>query len=417
VQAAITPDAESESAVVKLVNLIISKAVKDRASDIHVEPEETRLRIRYRIHGAMREEAAPPKTMQNELISRIKIAANLDVSEKRLPQDGRFMVSVEGAPIDLRISTLPTIHGEKIVIRILDRRNLLLTLGQLGFSDAMEKTWDDLIRQPEGLILISGPTSSGKTSTLYATLQAISSIEKNIITIEDPVEYSLPLIIQVQINERAGLTFPSTLRSMLRQNPDIIMIGEIRDRETAQMAVRSALTGHLVFSTIHTNDAPSSIARLTDMGLEHYLVGTALKGVLAQRLVRVNCPECRTTYRPSESVLKRAGLLDLAEVFEFYRSTGCPHCRQTGFKGQTGIFELIQITPVISEMIMRRASVREIKDEARKSGYLPLFEMGLEKLRKGMISLEELLKETYNVEEHYDPSRAATVTLTYADPI
>jgi type IV pilus assembly protein PilB len=407
----------SESAVVKLVNLIITKAVKDRASDIHVEPEETRLRIRYRVSGAMREEAAPPKSMQNELISRIKIAADLDVSEKRLPQDGRFMMNVDGANIDLRVSTLPTINGEKIVIRILDRRNLLLTLKQLGFSEKIEQAWNNTIRKPEGLILISGPTSSGKTSTLYTTLQTINSIEKNIITVEDPVEYSLPLIIQIQINEKAGLTFPSTLRAMLRQNPDTIMIGEIRDRETAQMAVRSALTGHLVFSTIHTNDAPSAIARLTDMGLENYLVASALKGVLAQRLVRVNCPECRESYRPADSILQRAGLLELADVFDFQRGTGCPQCKKTGFKGQTGIFEFIEITPYLSELIMRNASINQLKEEARKNGYVPLFEMGLEKLRIGIVSLEELLKETCNIEEYYDPTITPTVIATNASPV
>jgi len=402
----------SESAVVKLVNLMITKAVKDRASDIHVEPEETRLRIRYRVNGAMREEAAPPKSMQNELISRIKIAANLDVSEKRLPQDGRFMMNVDGANIDLRVSTLPTINGEKIVIRILDRRNLLLTLKQLGFSEKMEQAWNNTIRKPEGLILISGPTSSGKTSTLYTTLQTINSIEKNIITVEDPVEYSLPLIIQIQINEKAGLTFPSTLRAMLRQNPDIIMIGEIRDRETAQMAVRSALTGHLVFSTIHTNDAPSAIARLTDMGLENYLVASALKGVLAQRLVRVNCPECRESYRPADSILERAGLLELADVYDFQRGTGCPQCKKIGYKGQTGIFEFVEITPYLSELIMRNASINQIKEEARKNGYIPLFEIGLERLRMGVVSLEELLKETYNIDEYYDLTAKTTATIT-----
>jgi type IV pilus assembly protein PilB len=405
-------ETEAESPVVKLVNLIITKAVKDKASDIHVEPEETRLRIRYRVDGVMREEAAPPKSMQSELISRIKIAANLDVSEKRLPQDGRFMMTIDGNNIDLRVSTLPTIHGEKIVIRILDRRNLLLTCKQLGFSEKIEKAWENIIRKPEGLILISGPTSSGKTSTLYATLQSINSVEKNIITVEDPVEYSLPLIIQIQINERAGLTFPSTLRAIMRQNPDVIMIGEIRDRETAQMAIRSALTGHLVFSTIHTNDAPSAVSRLADMGIENYLIASALKGVLAQRLVRVNCPECREKYRPSDAVLQRAGLLELADVFEFWRGAGCPQCKQTGFKGQTGIFEFIEITPHLAELIMKNASTYQLKEEARKIGYVPLFEMGLEKLRQGVVNLEELLKETSNIEDSpypYEPTRVTVV--------
>ncbi len=412
VESSSVDETESESSVVKLVNLTIAKAIRDRASDIHIEPEESRLRIRYRISGVMKEEATPPKSMQNELISRIKIASNLDVSEKRLPQDGRFLMNVDGANVDLRVSTLPTIHGEKIVIRILDRRNLMQSFKQLGLTESLERAWSATVHKPEGLILISGPTSSGKTSTLYATLQSINSIEKNIITVEDPVEYSLPLIIQVQINERAGLTFPSTLRAILRQNPDIIMIGEIRDRETAQMGVRSALTGHLVFSTIHTNDAPSAVTRLVDMGLETYLIGAALKGVLAQRLVRVNCPECREQYRPSESVLRQAGLLELADVFEFQRGVGCPMCKGTGLKGQTGIFEFIEITPHLSDMIMRNVSLTELRAEARKSGYIPLFEMGLEKLRLGSVCLEELLKETFNIDDYSYPDSETIVTVT-----
>jgi len=327
----IIEDSEIETPIVRMVNLILSKAVKDKASDIHIEPDDTSLRIRYRISGVMREEVSPPKKMQKELISRVKIAANLDVSEKRLPQDGRFMTKVDGATVDLRVSTLPTIHGEKIVIRILDQRNLVRSFRNLGFRERVQKSWESIIRKPEGLVLLSGPTSSGKTSTLYATLQDINSIEKNIITVEDPVEYSLPLINQIQINEKAGLTFPSTLRAMLRQNPDIIMIGEIRDAETAQMAVRSSLTGHLVFSTIHTNDAPSAVTRLIDMGIESYLVVSALRGVLAQRLVRINCPDCSESYRPSDTILARAGLKDMADVIDFQHGVGCTHCKMTGF--------------------------------------------------------------------------------------
>lgn len=387
-------ESELDSPIIKLVNIIISKAVKEKASDIHIEPEESRLRIRYRVDGVMREEAAPSKNMQNELISRIKVAANLDVSEKRLPQDGRFLMNVDGQNVDLRVSTLPTIFGEKIVIRILDRRNLMMKFNQLGFNQKLEERWHDIINQPEGLILISGPTSSGKTSTLYTTLQEINSIEKNIITVEDPVEYSLPIIIQIQINEKAGLTFPSTLRSMLRQNPDIIMIGEIRDTETAQMAIRSSLTGHLVFTTIHTNDAPSAATRLVDMGIENYLVSTAVKAVLAQRLVRVNCPECIQPYKPSDTILQRAGLADMANQIKFQKGTGCPKCRNTGYKGLTGIFELFEINPTMAEMLIQNCSLNQIKEEARKFGYIPLFEMGLEKLLKGEINLEELLNET-----------------------
>jgi type IV pilus assembly protein PilB len=404
VRADVRIETEAETPIIKLVNLIISKAVKDRASDIHFEPDEATLRVRYRVNGSMREEASPPKSMQNELISRVKIAANLDVSEKRLPQDGRIIMSIDGSPVDLRVSTLPTVHGEKIVIRILDRRNLLLSFRELGLNERLIEYWSDIIRKPEGLILISGPTSSGKTSTLYSTLQAINSIERNIVTVEDPVEYSLPLINQVQINEKAGLTFPVSLRSILRQNPDIIMIGEIRDTETAQMAIRSSLTGHLVFSTLHTNDAPSAVTRLIDMGIENYLVVAALKGVMAQRLVRVNCPACVEKYQPSDEVLKRANLLGHAEQLTFRRGGGCTQCKGTGFKGQTGVFEYLRISSSIADMIMQGSPLRQIRDEGRRWGYVPLFEAGLEKVAAGAVSLEELLKETSNIEDYaYQP--------------
>ncbi len=392
--------AEAETPIVKLVNLIITKAVKDRASDIHIEPDENTIRVRYRVSGIMREEASPPKSMQKELISRIKIAADLDVSEKRLPQDGRIIMNVDNSPVDLRISTLPTIHGEKIVIRILDRRNLLLSFRELGFQDDLTEAWSNLIHKPEGLVLISGPTSSGKTSTLYSTLQDINSIEKNIITVEDPVEYSLPLINQIQINEKAGLTFPTSLRAILRQNPDIIMIGEIRDTETAVMAIRSSLTGHLVFSTLHTNDAPSAVTRLIDMGIENYLVVSALKGVLAQRLVRVNCPSCIEAYQPSDTIMRRSGLSSIADSIEFRRGGGCTHCKGTGFKGMVGVFEYLRITPAITDLILRGGSLNEIRAEGRRSGYVPLFEAGLEEVKRGIVCLEELLRETSNIEDY-----------------
>lgn len=402
---------ETESPIIKLVDLIITKAVKDRASDIHIEPDENTLRVRYRVSGAMREEASPPKTMQRELISRIKIAADLDVSEKRLPQDGRFISWVDRSPVDLRVSTLPTIHGEKVVIRILDQRNLMHSFKELGFGESILEAWSNIIQKPEGLILLSGPTSSGKTSTLYATLQSINSIEKNIITVEDPVEYSLPLINQIQINEKAGLTFPTSLRAILRQNPDIVMIGEIRDSETAKMAIRSSLTGHLVFSTLHTNDAPSAITRLIDMGIENYMVVSALRGVMAQRLVRVNCPNCLKSYEPSEQILKRAGLLNTNHGIKFSRGAGCTQCKGTGFKGQTGVFEYLEVTSEISEMILTGASLAAIRDAGRRTGYVPLFEAGLEKVAASMVCLEELLKETSNIEDYsYRPQEAGAVT-------
>jgi len=385
---------ELESPVVKLVNIIITQAVKDKASDIHIEPDENQLRIRYRINGVMKEEASPPKALQAEMISRIKIAANMDVSEKRLPQDGRLNLMVDGQIIDLRVSTLPTIHGEKVVIRLLDRRILSIGLEQLGFSMELLAKWKNLIRKKEGLILITGPTSSGKTTTLYSALREINSMEKNIITVEDPVEYSLPLINQVQTNEKAGLTFASSLRFILRQNPDIIMIGEIRDAETASMGIRSALTGHLVFSTLHTNDAPSSIARLIDMGIENYLVASALKGVLAQRLLRTNCPDCLEEYRPQEVQIRIAGLESLADGIKFSRGVGCNRCRMTGFSGQTGIYELIDIDEAISEMIISGNSDLQIKNYVLSRGYRPLFQIGLEKVKEGVICLEELLRVT-----------------------
>jgi len=409
---------KAEAPVVKLVNLIISKAVKDNAADIHIEPEENRIRIRYRVDGIMREEAAPPKSMQAELVSRIKVAAELDVSEQRIPQDGRLAVNVDGAPIDLRVSTLPTIHGEKIVIRVLDRRSLQLTFANLGFNESVEAVWQNTIHKPEGLVLITGPTSSGKTSTLYTTLKDINSVEKNIITVEDPVEYSLPLIVQIQINEKAGLTFPSTLRAMLRQNPDIIMVGEIRDRETAQMAIRSALTGHLVFSTMHTNDAPSAVARLVDMGIERYLVASAVKAVLAQRLIRLNCPRCLESYEPSAIVRARAGLSEAAaSVIKFRRGAGCKHCRGTGFKGLTGVFELVAVNGSISEMIIEGKSLTTISDEARKGGYRPLLEMGMDKVAEGLICLEELIKQTYSIEDVVAPKPEPIRSVASADAV
>jgi type IV pilus assembly protein PilB len=378
-----------EAPVVQLVQLIITKAVREGASDIHVEPSADTLRVRYRIHGRMREEAEPPKSLQAEITSRIKIAANLDVSEKRLPQDGRFSHEVDGAIIDLRISTLPTIHGEKVVIRILDPRKIRIGLSQLGLTETFLERWQDLIHSTEGLVLISGPTSSGKTTTLYASLQEINSMEKNIITVEDPVEYSLPLINQVQTNDRAGLTFASCLRSILRQNPDIIMIGEIRDDETATMAVRAALTGHLVFSTLHANDSAGSVTRLADIGVASFLVASSLKGALAQRLVRLNCPNCLEEYNPPQAIVTLAGF-PLETVFQ--RSTGCATCEMTGYSGMSALYEYLPVDDNIREMIARGDSDTLIKSYARNLGMETLFEAGAKKLIVGEITLEELVQ-------------------------
>jgi type IV pilus assembly protein PilB len=395
-------ETENNAPVVKLVNLIIDQAVKDRASDIHIEPDEKQLRVRYRINGVMKEEASPPKHLQPEIISRIKVAANMDVSEKRLPQDGRLVIRADNTEVDLRISTLPTIHGEKVVIRILDQRILNIGLNQLGFSASQGNKVTELIRKKEGLLLITGPTSSGKTTTLYSILQEINSIEKNIITIEDPVEYSLPLINQVQTNEKAGLTFASTLRSILRQNPDIIMLGEIRDSETAMMAIRSALTGHLVLSTLHTNDAPGAITRLVDMGIEKYLVSSSLKGVIAQRLLRTNCPDCTNEYKPSSAHLKIANLSDDNNI-KFFKGAGCNKCRMTGYIGQTGIFELISIDDTIIDLIISEAGDTAIRNYALSKDYRPLYEAGIEKVKNGSVSLEEFLRVITISEAGIDP--------------
>lgn len=383
-----------DSTVVRLVDMIITRAIQVGASDIHFEPDENQLRIRYRVNGVMREEAAPPKKLQAEVISRIKIASELDVSEKRLPQDGRMSVSTDGREVDLRVSTLPTIHGEKIVIRILDKRNLRTGLPELGMNAALLESWREHIRKPEGLILISGPTSSGKTSTLYASLQEINSIEKNIITVEDPVEFSLPLINQIQINEKAGLTFASALRSMLRQNPDIIMVGEIRDSETAAIAIRASLTGHLVLSTIHTNDSVATVTRLIDMGIEPYMVASAIEALLAQRLVRTLCPECKEEAELPKNVLERVFPAGPPPGTTFCTNIGCIKCRGTGFAGLTGLYEIVNVTDRIREMILEHKSEANIRAEAAANGYRPLFETGLELAARGVTTIDEVLKVT-----------------------
>jgi type IV pilus assembly protein PilB len=386
--------------VVQLVDLLIRRAIKDRASDIHIEPDSDVLRVRYRVNGVMREEASPPRKLQAEIVSRIKVAANLDVSEKRLPQDGRMTFGADDGPVDLRISTLPTIHGEKVVIRILDRKNLRTGLEQLGMRSRLLENWRMQIKKAEGLLLLTGPTSSGKTSTLYASLCEINSVEKNIITVEDPVEYSLSMINQIQINERSGLSFAAALRSILRQNPDVIMIGEIRDTETAAIAIRAALTGHLVFSTLHTNDAIATISRLIDMGIEPYLVSSALEASLAQRLVRTICPECKEPTDIPASMLGRVFPEGHQPNATFYRGKGCRHCRNTGFAGQTGLFEMVEMTEVIRDMILRRESEAAVRGEAGRALYQPLFDTGLELVVQGITTLDEVLRVTTPIESY-----------------
>ena len=380
-----------EVPVVKLVNLIIMQAVKDKASDIHIEPAENMVRVRYRIDGILHEVLTPPKNLQSVIASRIKILAKMDISETRKPQDGRIGLKMENRELDLRVSTFPTIHGENIVLRILDKSSIILGLPDLGFSEKDLKDFDKIITSPHGIFLVTGPTGSGKTTTLYSALSTINSLEKNIITVEDPVEYELPLIRQTQVNVKAGLTFASGLRSILRQDPDIVMVGEIRDKETADIAIQASLTGHLVFSTLHTNDAASAITRLIDMGVEPFLISSSVIGIMAQRLVRVICKKCKEKYSPETDILKE---LDVKENFAMYRGKGCTACKGTGFAGRTAIFELMRISENIKKLIITKASSSEIKMAALNEGMRVLRDDGLDKVRSGITTIEEIRRVT-----------------------
>jgi type IV pilus assembly protein PilB len=383
--------AEDAAPVIKLVNLFIMQAVKDRASDIHIEPEEDKVRIRYRIDGVLHEVKDLPKHLQSALASRVKVMAKMDIAETRSPQDGRIQLKMENKNLDLRVSSFPTVHGENIVLRILDKSSVLLGLTELGFSSKDLNEFDKVIRRPHGIILVTGPTGSGKTTTLYAALSTINTIEKNIITIEDPVEYEIPLIRQTQVNPKAGLTFASGLRSILRQDPDIVMVGEIRDRETAEITIQASLTGHLVFSTLHTNDAASSLTRLLDMGIEPFLISSSVVAILAQRLVRVICPKCKEKYLPSDELLRSLGL---PENTELYRGTGCMKCKDTGFAGRVGLFELLLVNNEVKNMITAKQSANEIKTVAIKSGMRTLIDDGMQKVRNGITTVEEVLRVT-----------------------
>ncbi|MCX5679065.1 MAG: ATPase, T2SS/T4P/T4SS family [Candidatus Omnitrophica bacterium] len=370
-----------EPIVIKLVNLIIMKAIKEGASDIHIEPEESELKIRIRVDGILREIDSPPKHLQSAIISRIKIMANLDIAERRLPQDGRFTIKI------------PTIYGENVVLRLLDSTSALLGLDQLGFSKMMLPAYDKLITRPHGIILVTGPTGSGKTTTLYASLSKINTVEKNIVTVEDPVEYKLPGIRQIQVETKIQFTFANGLRSILRQDPDIIMVGEIRDFETAEIAIQAALTGHLVFSTLHTNDAPGAVTRLIDMGLEPFLASSSLIGVLAQRLVRKICPECKEKYMPTKEALSDIGLSG-TERLEFYRGKGCDKCMSTGYRGRISIYELMIPDDKIRNAIVSKASSDEIRKLAIAAGMVTLMEDGIDKIKQGITTIEEVLRVT-----------------------
>jgi type IV pilus assembly protein PilB len=383
-----------DAPIVKYVNLLITQAIQDRASDIHLEPTETDLRVRFRIDGVLHEVMRSPKAIQSGVISRLKIMADINIAERRIPQDGRLSVNAHGKKVDLRVATLPTVWGEKVVMRILDNSTARLDLADLGFSETNFERYSRSFTKPYGMILVTGPTGSGKSTTLYATINIVSRPEVNVITVEDPVEYRLPGINQVQTNNKAGLTFASALRSILRSDPDIVLIGEIRDHETGQIAVEAALTGHLVLSTLHTNDAPSAITRLTEMGIEPFLVGSALDAVLAQRLARRLCSKCKEAYTPTAESLVQARFPweDGRPLPELFRAVGCSVCAKTGYKGRLALHEVMLVSEEIERLAVERASATAIEQVARAEGMVTLREDGLAKVLAGVTSLDEILR-------------------------
>ncbi|WP_333870591.1 GspE/PulE family protein [Desulforamulus putei] len=388
-----------DSPVVRLVNTIIKQAINDRASDIHIEPLKERVRVRFRIDGLLHESTVLPRSTLSSLVTRIKILANLDIAEKRLPQDGRFQIKYGNREVDLRVSTLPTVFGEKVVMRLLAKNTGILKIEQLGFNQRDLQSLLEVIRHSYGMVLITGPTGSGKTTTLYAVINELNNKERNIITIEDPVEYVMPGVNQTQVNNKAGLTFATGLRSILRQDPDVIMIGEIRDTETAAIAVKAATTGHLVLSTLHTNDASGAITRLIDMGVEPFLVASSLVGVVCQRLVRVLCPECKETYQVEASSPER-DFLGIApdQPVTLYRPRGCANCNNIGYKGRTTIQEVLPISNVIRQMAKQRATEQEIKAQAQREGMITMREDGIKKALEGITSLKEVMRVAFDGE-------------------
>jgi general secretion pathway protein E len=389
-------DETSDAPIIRLVNLMLSQAVKARASDIHIEPYQNTFKIRYRVDGILYDKLTPPKRIQSTLVSRIKIMAKLNIAEKRLPQDGRIEIRIADKNVDVRVSTIPTAFGERVVLRLLDKSSVLLKLTDLGMPQDRLKLFDrQLIRAPHGIILVTGPTGSGKTTTLYAALSTINKPEINIITIEDPVEYQIDGIAQIQVNPKINLTFSRGLRSIVRQDPDVILIGEIRDMETAEIAIQSALTGHLVFSTLHTNDSASAVTRLIDMGVEPFLVTSSVLAILAQRLVRVICANCKEAYAPDEESLPSIGILP-ADVKgrAIYRGRGCPACLQTGYKGRLGIFEFMIMDDAIKSLILKTPDANAINREAVKRGMITLRQDGAQKVLEGITTIEEVFRVT-----------------------
>jgi type IV pilus assembly protein PilB len=393
------------SPIINLVNVALLTAIKDKASDIHIEPDRQGSRIRYRIDGTLRDLMKPPPGLHAAIVSRIKVVGRMDIAEKRLPQEGRVRIVAEGRDIDLRVSSMPTLLGEKIVLRILDKANLRIRLEDLGFRRETLDAFQRMLHQPYGLVLVTGPTGSGKTTTLYSALDLIRSPEKNLVTVEDPVEYQLDMVNQIQVHEAIGMTFARALRSILRQDPDIIMVGEIRDEETARVAVQAALTGHLVLATLHTNDAPGAVARLLDMGIEPYLLASAINGVIAQRLARTVCSSCAAKYIPAQSLLEDAGLADKPGR-TFRKGSGCKECHNSGCKGRAGVYAVMEVTSELRRMIHRAAPTHELRDVLHKQGVLTLREEGVLLALDGKTCLDEVLAVTHSEDTTAEPEAA-----------
>jgi general secretion pathway protein E len=390
-------DLASEAPVIRLVNQMITRAVEQRASDVHIEPFEASLRVRYRIDGVLRDVEAPPNRFRAAIVSRVKIMAKLNIAERRLPQDGRIKLAIRGTPIDLRVSTIPTMHGEGVVLRVLDRTGVQLDFETLGLVGEGLETFLGILERPHGIVLVTGPTGSGKTTTLYTSLVRLNSPDKKILTVEDPIEYQLDGINQIQVKPGIGLSFANVLRSILRQDPDIVMIGEIRDVETAQIAIQAALTGHLVLSTLHTNDAAGTITRLLDMGVEDYLLTSTLNGVTAQRLVRRLCPHCRTRAPAMAELVAQLGLeryTDHSQEIQLYHPKGCEQCNETGYFGRNSLTEVLVVTDEIRRLILRRAEAQELHRAAVKEGMRTMYDDGMAKALDGLTTVEEVLRVT-----------------------
>lgn len=389
-------DDTSDAPIIKLVNVMLSQAAKDKASDIHIEPTQKGLKIRYRLDGILYDMISPQKQIQSALISRIKVMADMNIAEKRLPQDGRIEIRIGDKNIDIRVSTIPTAFGERVVLRLLDKTKIFLNVSELGMPDERLNQFNELINAAHGIFLVTGPTGSGKTTTLYGALSTINSTDKNIITIEDPIEYQLDGVGQIQVNPKIDLTFARGLRSIVRQDPDVILVGEIRDLETAEIAIQSALTGHLVFSTLHTNDSASSVTRLIDMGIEPFLVTSSVIAILAQRLVRVICPKCKEEHHPDEQSLAKVGITsEMLQGRKIYRGTGCPACLNTGYSGRTGIFELLIVNEAIQNLILKTSDSNAIKHKAIENGMVTLRQNGAQKVLSGITTIEEVFRVTY----------------------